>query len=54
MVGIACLVVLLQACAPPGNRFLAVPEGLFDLTDTVTLGLARLPECERIVVHESA
>ena len=47
------LAVLLQACAPRGNRFPGVPEGLFDLTDTVTLGLARLPECERIVVHES-
>ena len=47
------LAVLLQACAPRGNRFPGVPEGLFDLTDTVTLGLARLPGCERIVVHES-
>ena len=54
LVGIACLVVLLQACASRGERFPGVPEGLFDLTDTVTLGLARLPECERIVVHESA
>ena len=54
LVGIACLVVLLQACASRGNRFPGVPEGLLDLTDTVTLGLARLPECERIVVHESA
>ncbi len=52
-VGIACLAVLLQACVPRGNRFPGVAEGLFDLTDTVTLGLARLPECERIVVHES-
>ena len=47
------LAVLLQACAPGGNRFPGVPEGLFDLGDTVTLGLARPPECERIVVHES-
>ena len=47
------LAMLLQACAPRGNRFPGVPEGLFDLTDTVTLGLARLPGCERIVVHES-
>ena len=53
LVGIACLAVLLQTCAPGGNRFPGVPEGLFDLGDTVTLGLARLPECERIVVHES-
>ena len=45
--------MLLQACAPRGNRFPGVPEGLFDLGDTVTLGLARLPECERILVHES-
>ena len=50
---LALLAVLLQACAPRGNRFPAVPEGLFDLTDTVTLGLARLSGCERIVVHES-
>ena len=52
-VGMACLAVLLQACAPRENRFPAVPEGLFDLTDTVTLGLKRLPASERIVVHES-
>ena len=44
LVGIACLAVLLQACASRGERFPAVPEGLFDLTDTVMLGLARLPE----------
>ena len=50
---LALLAVLLQTCAPGGNRFPGVPEGLFDLGDTVTLGLARLPECERIVVHES-
>ena len=53
LVGIACLAVLLQACASRGERFPGVPEGLFDLTDTVTLGLARLSGCERIVVHES-
>ena len=53
-VGVACLAVLLQACAPGENRRPGVPEGLFDLTDTVTLGLARLPERERIVVHESS
>ena len=47
------LAVLLQACASRGNRFPEVPEELFDLTDTVTLGLARLSGCERIVVHES-
>ena len=45
--------VLLQTCAPRENRFPAVAEGLFDLTDTVTLGLERLPASERIVVHES-
>ena len=50
---LALLAVILQACAPRGNRFPGVPEGLFDLTDTVTLGLSRLPECERVVVHES-
>jgi len=50
---LALLAVLLQTCAPGGNRFPGVPEGLFDLGDTVTLGLARPPECERIVVHES-
>ena len=50
---LALLAVLLQACASRGERFPGVPEGLFDLGDTVTLGLARLPECERIVVHES-
>ena len=53
LVWIACLAVLLQACVSRGERFPGVPEGLFDLTDTVTLGLARLPGCERIVVHES-
>ncbi|MBR5108299.1 MAG: exo-alpha-sialidase [Bacteroidales bacterium] len=45
--------VLFQACAPRGNRFPEVSEGLFDLTDTVTLGLAGLPGCNKIVVHES-
>ena len=50
---LALLAVLLQACASRGERFPAAPEGLFDLTDTVMLGLARLPECEGIVVHES-
>ena len=47
------LSVLFQACANRENRFPGVPEGLFDKTDTVTLGLARLPASERIVVHES-
>ncbi len=50
---LALLAVLLQACASRGERFPGVPQGLFDLGDTVTLGLARPPECERIVVHES-
>ena len=50
---LALLAVLLQACASRGQRFPGVPQGLFDLGDTVTLGLARPPECERIVVHES-
>ena len=54
LVGIACLAVLLQACAPRENRFPGVPEGLFDLTDTVTFGLAGLPGCDKIVVHESS
>ena len=52
-VGIACLAVLLQACANRGERFPVVPEGLFDLADTVTLGLGRLTGCEKMVVHES-
>ena len=50
---LALLAVLLQACASRGERFPGVPEELFDLTDTVTLRLARLSGCERIVVHES-
>ena len=41
LVGIACLAMLLQACASRGERFPRVPEGLFDLTDTVTLAKAR-------------
>ena len=53
-VGVACLAVLFQACAPGENRRPGVPEGLLDLTDTMTLGLARLPGCERIVVHKSS
>ena len=46
--------VLLQACANRENRFPGVPEGLFDLTDTVTLGLPGLPGCHKVVVHESS
>ena len=53
-VGFACLMLLFQACAPREDRFPAVPEGLFDLTDTVSLGLSKLPGCEMIVVHESS
>ena len=54
LVGVVCLAVLFQACAPGENRLPGVPEGLFDLKDTVTLGLPRLEGCERIAVHESA
>ena len=50
---IALLAMLFQACAPRENRLPGVTEGLFDLTDTVTLGLPKLSGCEKIVVHES-
>ena len=50
---IALLAMLFQACAPRENRLPGVAEGLFDLTDTVTLGLPKLSGCEKIVVHES-
>ena len=50
---IALLAMLFQACAPRENRLPGVAEGLFDLTDTVTLGLPKLSGCEIIVVHES-
>ena len=53
LVMIALLAVLFQACAPRENRLPGVAEGLFDLTDTVTLGLPKLSGCEKIVVHES-
>ena len=53
LVMIALLAILLQACASRENRLPGVAEGLFDLTDTVALGLPQLPGCERIVVHES-
>ena len=43
-VGFACLAVLFQACANRENRFPGVPEGLFDLGDTVSLGLPGLAE----------
>ena len=46
--------VLLQACANRENRFPGVPEGLFDLGDTVSLGLPGLPGCHKVVVHESS
>ena len=46
LVGGVCLAVLFQACAPRENHLPAVVEGLFDLTDTVTLGLAGLPGCD--------
>ena len=47
------LSVLFQACANRENRFPGVPEGLFDKTDTVALGLPRLLGCNKIVVHKS-
>ena len=50
---IALLAMLFQACAPRENRLPGAAEGLFDLTDTVTLGLPILSGCEKIVVHES-
>ena len=53
-VGFACLVVFFQACANRENRFPGVPEGLFDLGDTVSLGLPGLAGCHKIVVHESS
>ena len=53
LVMIALLAMLFQACAPRENRLPGVAEGLFDLTDTVTLGLPKLSGCEKIVVHES-
>ena len=53
-VGSACLAVLFQACANRENRFPGVPEGLFDLGDTVSLGLPGLAGCDKIVVHESS
>lgn len=46
--------VLFQACAPREKRIPGVAEGLFDLTDTMTLGLPRLSASERIVVHQSS
>ena len=52
-VGIVLLAMLFQACAPRENCLPGVAERLFDLTDTVTLGLPQLPGCEKIVVHES-
>ena len=45
--------ILFQACANQEGRFPGVPDGLFDQTDTVALGLPRLPGCNQIVVHES-
>ena len=53
LVMIALLAMLFQACAPRENRLPGVTEGLFDLTDTVTLGLPKLSGCEKIVVHKS-
>ena len=50
---LALSALLLQACASRENRLPEVPDGLFDLTDTVSYGLSRLPDCERIVVYES-
>ena len=51
---LAVSMLLLLSCAGRESRLPGVAEGLIDLTDTVSLGLPRLPGCERIVVCESS
>ena len=54
LLSVACLVSMLCCTGRSGMQPLpGMAEGVLDLRDTVTLGLGRMPEAEKIIVHRS-
>ena len=54
VISVSCLVSLLCCTGRTGVQPLPrMGEGVLDLQDTVTLGLERLPEAEKVIVHRS-
>ena len=50
---IITLLIGVLSCSSREARLPRVSDGLFDLSDTVSLGLSGLPDAERILVHAS-
>lgn len=50
---IIALLMCVLSCGSREVRLPRVPDGLIELSDTVSLGIPRLPDAERILVHAS-